>query len=180
MTRRTRSFVAAPRRSVTWLVRARAGGALCETLVPPGTCPPGPDREPEAYWRIWRYADPAVVRGGDHFEEQLLTVRQALAFTRADREQASWVYERTILYAQHLLTLAAEHIGHDRSRASEARAMLSHPALELLDEVREATGEAGLPPEALRTAIDALPELALMLLRIRREAPADVVAGRAG
>lgn len=181
MARDTTRFVAAPRHTGSWLVRERAGGALTEILVPPGTLPPEPGGALDGCWRVVRHVDPATGSSEDGDEAQPLTVRGALDFVHADRDQRAWIYERSILYAGHLLVTAAEQLAFDGRRHAAVLEVLLDPALTLLDEVHAAAERTGLPDAARQTAVLALPPLALARIGISDdEAAQGVAVGRIG
>jgi hypothetical protein len=169
MARERTRFDDAPERSGTWLVRERASGGLVQVLVPPGTRAPRVDAEGEPLWTLWSWVEAeAELEDGAPHDCRVLTVREAVRFARRNQEQIDWVYERSVLYAQHLLTLTVEHSQHDRSLSQDVATVFLDPAIVLLEQVHDSAGD-DLPVEIKRLAIDGLPELVLPKLGVSEQ-----------
>jgi hypothetical protein len=147
------SFIIAPDRASSWLVRSRHETGLTDALLPPGSVSPLDRSARMQYWTrcSWsqRNAQPRFEAPEDCKVVRVnAAVREARRWGGHDR----WVLQETLDYIDLLLTHVSERTAYDGRLTREVSTVLADPALDLLGELREASADEEHPDYA--TMID--------------------------
>ena len=147
------SFITAPDRASSWLVRSRHGTGLTDALLPPGSVSPLDRSVRLLTWMRCSWSEPNAQPRLEAPEDcKAVSVEAAVREARRWDGHDRWVLQETLDYIDLLLTYVRERTAHDGWLTREVSAVLADPALDLLGELREAAADEEHPDYA--TLID--------------------------
>lgn len=133
------SFISAPDRASSWLVRSRHGTGLIDALLPPGSVSPLDRSVRLLTWMRCSWSQPNAQPRFEAPEDcKPVSVKAAVGEARRWDGHDRWVLQETLDYIDLLLTYVRERTARDGRLTREVSAVLADPALDLLGELREA------------------------------------------
>jgi hypothetical protein len=136
------SFIAAPDRASSWLVRSSHTTGPTDALLPPGSVSPLDRSVRLPYWTRCSWSEPnAQLRFEAPDACKTVSVEAAVREARRWGGQDRWVLEETLDYIDLLLTYVSERISHEGRLSRETSRVLADPALDLLGELREVAAD---------------------------------------